>query len=160
MFQAKKYVIQAEFFLIDLFTRPLEIVMNECAERANDESRIKENIRFFDASCRIARMVEKWSIVDKKCTDYQPNSIMPWIYDLRARSNAKLRIKIMEHLKKEIASSAELAIMEDDFSFRPLLESERHELIETISGSTRAMVFVFEADTLLTNRQTILFRMV
>lgn len=147
-------IIQVEFFSPDISSAPtIEKALERALERGVDGDRIKTVFRFTDESKKIPKRVAVSQRRDLR-VDRDSFLIRLWrsffnpVLDPGSSTRERKEDKLVSLTKKQLISQIrsgehEVATENPDYSFRPILPDERHELIERISRSQRAWFFVF-----------------
>ena len=160
-------IVQAEFF--HAVGNSIDEVMEDCARRIVEDSKIKTVVRFYDQGNRITRHIQEMKNLDAEFTElhlgfqgagwFQRSRMRGRIRSLSKQSallNDVLAPLLVERLAEVIHAKGELAVECSDYSFRKVFPEELHELYESAKASPRAWAFIFGPGSLVAHNKRLI----
>lgn len=172
-------LVQAEFFHVGGEGSTLESVLQECAERINENfelalsevetnSRIKTVVRFFDNSGTLTAHVREESRVRGLIKRLQDQLLLgnfwlanSWynlklsrLYEKRTELESKRMVLTYKLLQDVVKSGKPIAVEKNDHSFRPVRDDERYDLLVAANRGKDLWLFIFKTAGILTNEPT------
>jgi hypothetical protein len=167
-------IVQAEFFHVDLQSG-FDELFEEMSDRVHDSieavfagsdplsSGIKTTIRFYDEAGTIATTVEKLSRLNKQRWQEvfsKPAgafgsvfSSLRWSYRRFQISRLEMQLHqtAIQIIEQRLSLAEGVAGQTSDFSFRYIRGNEKHELLQSVCKSKKALWFVFTHSDLLSD---------
>jgi hypothetical protein len=165
-------IIQVEYFHVDM-EHSFDTVFEEMHERVRDaleavscgfdplSSGIKTTLRFYDQDGSIADLITKLKILENQWFEgiktTEPDLVSLYIIRFKSFRRVFQKRRLEHMLYKSALNQIRLALVSQDgvsgqmanFSFRYIHGDEKHELLQSISVSKRALWFVLKPDSLL-----------
>lgn len=160
-------IVQAEFFLANVYADSLEDLMGEIKERVKDHAPIKVCFRFYDedgSMLALAKESKRLKIRSRWILKKFPasKSVWRWWLGRESRKVAGQAVHLRERalpavirqVERVVRLGSSLAVEERGHLYRWPRQDEVHELLEAARRATGVWLFITPDEHLLSNKNT------